>query len=52
MEAPKCKLCGDRHYGLCPKFDRGPAKERAEKAVAKRSAEMLKPKDKGRGKRG
>ena len=18
MEAPKCKLCGERHYGMCP----------------------------------
>lgn len=21
MDAPKCKLCGERHYGACPSFE-------------------------------
>ena len=25
MEAPKCKICGQRHYGLCPQAKGGEA---------------------------
>lgn len=24
MDAPKCKLCGEKHYGLCPSFKATP----------------------------
>ncbi len=35
MEAPRCRLCGDRHYGLCPGLD--PFK----KALAEKTSPVL-----------
>jgi hypothetical protein len=32
MDAPTCRLCGDRHWGSCPKFEDN-AKARAVKRV-------------------
>lgn len=32
MDAPKCKTCGERHYGLCPGNKRTRASGRAEEA--------------------
>ena len=34
MLARMCNLCGERHWGLCPKFATEPKVERAKKAKA------------------
>ena len=34
MDAPKCRLCGERHYGLCPSLKGSAAKARAASADA------------------
>ena len=46
MEAPKCKLCGERHYGRCAAFETKPApvkKPPAEKPVEKTEPGKKKP---------
>jgi hypothetical protein len=47
MEAPKCRLCGERHWGGCPSLDRGvdrkPAPAPPPKAPATKAVKVPKP---------
>jgi hypothetical protein len=38
MEAPKCKLCGERHYGMCAQSNK-PAKKPTTRPVEKIAAQ-------------
>jgi len=38
MEAPKCKLCGERHYGMCAQTSK-PAKKPTTRPVEKTAAQ-------------
>lgn len=45
MEAPKCKICGSRHYGICPTLPdipaKTPLKEPEKKPESRIDAEVL-----------
>lgn len=35
MQGPKCKFCGEPHFGLCPKLTRAKVKARVEEIAAR-----------------
>ena len=43
MDAPRCKLCGEQHYGLCPTPGRSKnvKPNKAKKAAPKKSAQPV-----------
>lgn len=42
MKGPKCKFCGEEHFGLCPKFNKDPRSALQKAAEQKRAPRKIK----------